>query len=230
MYEIIKQTIDDFANEGIVFSNEAQFQFNLAIKLNENDIIKNKYEVVLEYLYKDKEDKKEYIDIVLFGKKTNDCIPIELKYKTTSQEETYIVGKKGKEKEYITYNQGAYDLGSYDFFKDINRIESLVCYDALLSYKGKSYEATKGYSIIITNEKHYYAPFKDINQNEEGLYFHKNKGTNVIYYWQDYSLAHNRQIDSKEYKWINANEKTIGKEKIISILMAHILLTGSPMK
>lgn len=189
--------INSFAKRGKIFSNEAQFQFDLAWEL------RKQYDVVLlEHLIPkdEKNNKKRYIDILLVD--GNECVPIELKYKTTDKETDYEF------EEFITktYNQGAIDEGSYDFLKDISRIEDIVCDEKEVSYQGNKLRAKMGFSIIISNDKRYYKPFSEwcgekYYNKEKNLYFHNNNGRKY-YYWQKFSLAHNTTIGKIAY-WID---------------------------
>ena len=175
----LEEIIDELATENKIYSNEAQFQFDLAWKIKKSH---EDYDVVLEYLWK---PEKWYIDIVVFY--DNKCVPIELKYKTTDKEITYNT-KNGR---CYTFNQGAPDTGSYDYIKDIYRIENL---GKSLKYKGVDYTIECGYAIIITNDSHYYNKLKEKNKN--GNY----------YYWENFSLAQ-EQIKNNIY-WINPKNRT----------------------
>ncbi len=164
----LKEIINGFAEKDKkVFSKEVQFQFDLAWEIKR---LYSEYECVLEYLYL---PEKYYIDMVVFSDKEKKCIPIELKYKTTDKEIEYKVEKYS----YWTYNQGACDNGSYDYLKDIQRIESLGKY---LIYKGINYEIEKGYAIILTNDWHYYSELPPKTNNIKGY---------KRYYWEKFSLA-----------------------------------------
>lgn len=162
----LAEIINGFARDNKIFSKEAQFQFDLAWEIRNQF---PNYEVVLEYLFK---EKKWYIDIVAFSAQEKKCVPIELKYKTTDKNIVYKIGDES----YYTFNQGACDNGSYDYIKDISRIENL---GNSLEYKGQKYDIEGGYAIILTNDWHYYESLPEKRKNEKYKQF----------YWKNFSLA-----------------------------------------
>ena len=136
----IKNELDDIINEfkkeEIIFRNEAQFQFDLAWRIRE----KYTYEIELEKYYKGEENDNNYTDIVVTkeGKK----FAIELKYKLADVETEYSTNSG----EYKLTAQGAIDSGSYDFCKDISRVEKLIANNGVC----------RGYAIIIANHPGYW--------------------------------------------------------------------------
>jgi hypothetical protein len=177
--ELLETIIEGFATEGKIFSKEAQFQFDLAWEIHNKG-----YDIVLEYLCETK-DGKQYIDLVVFSKgKENKCWPIELKYKTLDKKITYKVGETTS----ITYNQGAPDNGSYDYIKDISRIENI---EKNLNYNGEEYCVECGYAIIMTNDWHYYEELPEKRKNDKYKYW----------YWKNFSLAQNEL--KGDIKWID---------------------------
>ena len=154
---IINTVIKSFASENIIFSNESQFQFDLAWKLQENDYIRENYDIKLEVLGLSKERdqiKKHYIDMVLVSKKEGilEFIPIELKFKTPQRElEYFMADLDGKEKPIgRTFSQGAPDVGSYLFWRDVERLERVK--DEIIILDGyENYKMKKGYAVIMTN-------------------------------------------------------------------------------
>lgn len=175
----ISRIINSFAAGKKIFSREVQLQFDLAWEIRKDY---PKYDVVLEYLW---EKEKWYIDIVVFSDQERKCVPIELKYKTTDREIEYKVNEN---ETYMTYNQGAPDVGSYDYIKDIYRLENL---GKSLKYKGKEYEVERGYAIILTNDWHYYEDLPSKGEREKYNYF----------YWEKFSLA--QEKISGDINWIN---------------------------
>lgn len=117
-----------------IFFSESDFQFALAWE------IQNYYKnanIRLEYC--PHQHMNLYIDIIV--ELDNKVYPIELKYKTKT-----FIGKDGNE-EYNLKNQGAQDIGRYDYLKDIQRIEQFSNYI-------KNYEC--GFAIILTNDESYW--------------------------------------------------------------------------
>ena len=121
----LEKIIDSFADIGLVFSNEQDFQFQLGKELKELSFVKEAYFEMLSlknsYLYIQQElmkdpkyeltrDVKEYYDLIV-ELDDGTYVAIELKYKTP-QKICFYETKFGK---FITLSQGAYDLGAYDF-------------------------------------------------------------------------------------------------------------------
>lgn len=186
--ELTKKILDDIieklAEEEKIFTNEAQFQFELAQALenyeNENHelIIKKGDKILLEVLSSNKTIKelaeinsiknsefalkdieKIYTDIVV--KINNEYYAIELKYKTAypSSGKCIIYKNVDKESYRCTFGQGAYDEGSYDFIKDVERLERLVLdrKDKVTFNFNENKEIKKGFAIILTNELLYWS-------------------------------------------------------------------------
>lgn len=182
--EILIEIIEDFANRGIIFSNEAQFQFELARKLQEKFPNCN---VELEVLSL-KSDNQKISETTKFEKMYTDIIltidekryAVELKFKTAyptkSGHKNIIYKGKNGIKDHIAFGQGAPDCGSYDFLKDVERLERLVL-DRKDHMPNDS--AEKGFAIIITNDYLYWygknrnldeSPYKDFYMIENDEY------------------------------------------------------------
>ena len=112
------------------FYSEADFQHSLALELERQG-----YNVYLEYPI-----NGEHIDIII--EKEGWYYPIELKYKTKAFSCPGLFGTTCSLK-----NQHARDLGRYDYWKDVRRIEDLKI--ALNKIK-------EGYAIILTNDSEYW--------------------------------------------------------------------------
>ncbi len=121
--EQIKQALEERKK---IFLNEKDIQLHLAQKFLESkeydnvfmeypvskDLLKNDY----PWFNKD----NIYIDIVL--EKENSFYPIEIKYKTKKQKlKDTIFGEE--EIKIELKKQGAQNIGRYDFWKDVKRIE-----------------------------------------------------------------------------------------------------------
>lgn len=220
-----------FANKRILFTNEAQFQLDLAVLLERIPSFKGhvKLEVVscgmaspyfkagglwsktkniVNYpLKKSGEPKweKYYTDIVIENPDDKEGdIAIELKYKTMDVADclcpkemsqlqkinnvTYRIG----EEMIPVFSQGAADLGSYQYLEDIERLERLVCqkerkveYEDNLTFGFAGRKVQKGFAIIMSNCKTYWAPKRENSLSKEfycldGVFSHGE------HYWQTF--------------------------------------------
>lgn len=133
---IVTKSLNCLFLEKRIFNSEADFQFAFSWKIKE---LVPEVDVILEYTPW-KYDKSIRIDIVLFVNGV--MIPIELKYKTKN-----FQGVLANEEIFLK-NQGAQDIGRYDFLADIQRLESII--------DSKTYNIIKGYAILLTNDKMYW--------------------------------------------------------------------------
>ena len=119
------------------------------------------YEELDNYIWKN----ELKLDILL--RKGLEFLPVELKYKTKKHSKPltrfneYLVRQVD-----VLKNQGAQDLGMYDFWKDVRRVE-LVC---------KRFPAVKnGLVVFMTNDRQYLNPSRESSNNrlfsmEDGLH------------------------------------------------------------
>lgn len=142
----INIVLNHLRKKRFAFQSEADFQFQLAWAIKE--IYLDRVELILEYPTIINEHKA-FIDIVVILDKDK-IIPIELKYKT---KKAYI---KFGNLEINLKNQGAQDLGKFDYLSDIERIESFN--------HEKFYE---GYAIMITNDFSYTKKTNGVTKNME---------------------------------------------------------------
>ncbi|MGN0113729.1 MAG: hypothetical protein ACI396_00205 [Acutalibacteraceae bacterium] len=147
--EFSKDTLDnilkEFAESGRLFSNERQFQLELAWKLKEC------YDIYLEVL--DNVKDKKYIDIaVKVG--DNEFVAIELKYTCRQKNMLYKISNNGDNNEVQTYAQGAGDIRCYAYLMDVQRLEALTMQnDGVFGLSGA--KVVKGYAVIMTNDKYW---------------------------------------------------------------------------
>ena len=143
-------------NQELLF-NERDFQMHLAVWLRES---KHYDDVDVEYYipYKELDNyiwKNELrLDIVVC--KGKEYLPIELKYKTKhTAKEILRFGEKIADME-VLKDQGAQDLGMYDFWKDVRRIELVR----------KRFPAVRnGLSVFATNDESYLRPSRSTSNN-----------------------------------------------------------------
>lgn len=138
--ESIDNLMNRLAELRPVFHNEADFQFALAWLIKSE--ICPSWEVRLEMALPERSEGREYADIIIMDEK--DYVILELKYKTI--ESTYACNGE----EFVLCNQSAEDLGTYDTWKDVTRIERLQRQEV----QGR--EFCLGAVILLTNDRSYY--------------------------------------------------------------------------
>lgn len=166
---ILHEAIQELAKAGRIYSNEAQFQFELAWKLKEKG-----FDVELEVLsaagtigkfvgLPKEEKEKQYTDIIV--KDEEGYIAIELKFKTKNllggvYKYTNTVG------DHYVFSQGASNVGAYLFWEDIQRLEKMVTGEIPLNFDDSKFDESKkvkkGYAVLMTNDSIYWerrAPF-----------------------------------------------------------------------
>jgi len=144
-----------FSRENELFFSEKDFQLHLALYLMQS---KNYDKVEIEYFIPKQEladkvwNNNVKIDIVV--RSGDEYVPIELKYCTKRLKLNEITitrfGEDLKDEELkdveIVKNQGAEDIRSYDFWKDVHRLELVL----------EHFPAAKvGYAIFVTNNGAY---------------------------------------------------------------------------
>lgn len=112
----INNAIDRLRDKGIIFLSESDLQFNLAWEIK-NILGSDCENIILEYPYKNSDNKTIYIDIVVITK--TEVSFIELKYKTKKSK----INRSGVDFELKT--QGAQDLGRFYFITDLERMENI---------------------------------------------------------------------------------------------------------
>lgn len=167
------------------FYSEADFQHSLALELERQGYI-----VYLEYPI-----NGEHIDIII--EKDGWYYPIELKYKTKAFSCPGLFGTTCSLK-----NQHARDLGRYDYWKDVRRIEDLkIAHDKI----------REGYAIILTNDSEYWtAPTKNTIDRD----FKLHNGMNVKdVFWHNIPQNAGNDPDFKAgstiYRGFSLNKKYI---------------------
>lgn len=148
--EIIEEALssrEDF------FTREQEIQIYLAYKLNQKNIFDNIYlefhipsNALSNYPWKD--SNNIYIDIVVFTE--GKYYPIEIKFKTISQ--TLPFNLFGTPSPIVLGHHGAQNIGCYDFWKDIKRLEL---------FEEKFESVVQGIMLFVTNDESY--PLKPRN-------------------------------------------------------------------
>lgn len=145
----VKTDVEAFLNQKQFFCNECHLQMELATYLRQSG---NYCKVHLEYFVTgaNAQPQSLYIDIVV--EKDGEFLPIELKYKTAPLNKGIDRFGEVLQGVNILKNHGARDLGAYDFWRDVNRIECLV----------KRFSNVKnGIALFLTNDKGYWTLPKD---------------------------------------------------------------------
>lgn len=180
--ETLIRIINGFARDGKVFSNEQDFQFELALALkNEVGVVEVKLEAAsfpqgswnLDDIRNGKPfsvDKvqKEYTDLIV---KTKDgYYAIELKFK--GADKPYLYNSKAFG-DVAVLRHGAANINSYFFLKDIARLEEIN--NRLFP---RDIKISKGFAIMLTNNKTYW---------KSGF------GNSM---WREFSVKEGRTIDN----------------------------------
>jgi hypothetical protein len=157
--QLIKNIACFLDNYEGIFLSEAEIQIKLAkylIETNDyNDVFVEYYvntEVIESYPWA---TEKIFIDIVV--RKEKDYIPIEIKFKTKSQE--FQQNVFGSQFSVELGEQKAHNVGRYSFWKDIKRIELIQDKFAL---------SNPGVVLFITNDKKYIE--KPKKKNKDALF------------------------------------------------------------
>ena len=149
----VKTDVETFLNQMCIesqkkqkplFYNECHLQMELASYLRQSN---NYCKVHLEYFVPSAEVQEQnlYIDIVV--EKKGEFLPIELKYKTALLKKNIDRFGKDLQGVYVLKNHGARDLGAYDFWRDVKRIECLV---------KRFCNVKNGIALFLTNDLGYW--------------------------------------------------------------------------
>ena len=158
---ILSTAIEDLGKNGKIFSNERQFQFDLAQILKDKgydvefEVLVTPFSQISDYLKTPtKQREKAYIDLLIKSKDSPDeYFAIELKYKTPQTLKVY------EDEDAITFPQGAPDLGSYLFWMDVHRLERVLCGELkVLSSSTKTKKIKEAYAVLLPNAKRYLVP------------------------------------------------------------------------
>lgn len=174
----VKEDIRQFLsrkNSELLF-NERDLQMHLAhhlIGTGHYDDVDVEYYVPYEQL--DNYIWKNELKLDILVHKDNEFLPVELKYKTKRHSKKIKrFNEEMPDAVEVLKNQGAQDLGMYDFWKDVRRVE-LVC---------RRFDTVKnGLAVFVTNDKQYLNPCRETSNNyrfcmSEGIH-------DTIRHWQN---------------------------------------------
>ena len=144
----VNKVIEVLQSKGAFFVSEAHLQMSFileAYKLYSND-----FEFIPEYSIPNKKSGHDEIDLVIVDKKTNEKTFIEFKHKTKNDDNNpislCIYGNPNPNDKFQPKNHGAQNLGRYDCWHDIERIEN---------YKIQE-NTTNGFFVFLTNDDAYW--------------------------------------------------------------------------
>ena len=150
LIDIVRRDVFAFleSNDELLF-NERDFQMHLATWLRGSA---NRYDDVDVEYYVPKSELENYVwdselrlDIVV--KRDGEYCPVELKYKTKKVERQITrFDEVMHDKVVVMKNQGAQDLGMYDFWKDVRRVELV---------RRRFAKVKGGLSVFVTNDPLY---------------------------------------------------------------------------
>lgn len=182
LIEKVQQDVFAFleSNKELLF-NERDFQMHLAIWLrnsaNHYDDVDVEYYVPKRAIPNYEWNSEIRLDIVV--KKDGEYCPVELKYKTKKVEHQISrFDEMLDDKVVVMKNQGAQDLGMYDFWKDVRRVEQVR--NRFKNVKG-------GLAVFVTNDQIY---TKASRQNSNHYLLNMTEGKHsAIKHWQNENSA-----------------------------------------
>ena len=156
--DIAEQDVLDFlrTNQELLF-NERDFQMHLATHLRQTkhyDDVDVEYYVPCDALENYIWNSELRLDILV--QKNEEYLPIELKYKTKRAEKNVLRFGENIEKIQVLKNQGAQDLGMYDFWKDVRRIELV---------RNRFKNVHNGLAVFLTNDSLYTTLTRNTSNN-----------------------------------------------------------------
>lgn len=160
LIDIVRNDVCAFleSNEELLF-NERDFQMHLATWLRNSancyDDVDVEYYVPCQELDNYVWDSELRLDIVV--KKDSEYCPVELKYKTRKVERK--ISRFDEElagNVVVMKNQGAQDLGMYDFWKDVRRVELV---------RNRFERVKGGLAVFVTNDGFYIKGSKESSNN-----------------------------------------------------------------
>ena len=146
------------SNDELLF-NERDFQMHLATWLRNSS---NNYDDVDVEYYVPHQELENYVwqselrlDIVV--RKDGEYCPVELKYKTKKVEQKISRFDEALSDDVVVMkNQGAQDLGMYDFWKDVRRVELV---------RNRFERVKGGLAVFVTNDEFYTKGCKTTSNN-----------------------------------------------------------------
>lgn len=181
LVDIVRNDVLAFleSNDELLF-NERDFQMHLATWLrgstNRYDDVDVEYYVPWQELQKVGKyvwESELRLDVVV--KKDGEYCPVELKYKTKKVERQISrFDEELNDKVVVMKNQGAQDLGMYDFWKDVRRVELV---------RNRFKRVKGGLAVFVTNDPLY---TKKSRENSNNFLFNMDEGEHdTAKHWQN---------------------------------------------
>ena len=192
----LENAIINLASKGKIYSNESQFQFDLAWELS-----KSNFSVELEvlscnipvtsFVKLDKDGKKKYYTDIIVKDNDGSYVAIELKYKTVEANIEYTT-QSGK---WIAFSQGAENQGAYYFWKDVQRLEDLVANNMPLNFDNMK-RVSRGYAVLLTNSSKYWSYSKASTAREFFPAIGQTFAKHLCWYGK-YNTTNNQRVHGK---------------------------------
>lgn len=203
LIELVREDIHTFLKSNTeLFFNERDFQMHMALylkSLGKYDDVDLEYYIPCETLNGYEWKSELRLDIVV--RKGEEYVPVELKYKTKRVKGKIILLRFGEDinttegKQFkIVKSQGAQDLGMYDFWKDVRRIEHV---------RHRFKNVIGGLAVFLTNDTAYQ--------------HHPNESSN------NYFLSISEGTHSCEKKWNDLDSTCAKKHRDFKVERAYTI-------
>lgn len=201
----LQQAINNLAKTGKVYSNESQFQFDLAWELSKSGFcveleVLSCNKPITDFVKLKKDEKQKYYTDIIVKDEDGSYVAIELKYKTVEENIEYAT-RSGK---WIAFSQGAENQGAYYFWKDVQRLEDLVNNKVPLNFN-YSKRVSRGYAVLLTNSSKYW----NYNSTSTAREFFPAVGQTFakdLCWYIKYDTVNNVRVDGKRKKGGNIRE------------------------
>ena len=202
---VLQQAINNLAKTRKVYSNESQFQFDLAWELSKSGFcveleVLSCNKLITDFVKLKKDEKQKYYTDIIVKDEDGSYVAIELKYKTVEENIEYAT-RSGK---WIAFSQGAENQGAYYFWKDVQRLEDLVNNKVPLNFND-SKRVSRGYAVLLTNSSKYW----NYNSTSTAREFFPAAGQTFakdLCWYIKYDTVNNVRVDGKRKKGGNIRE------------------------
>jgi hypothetical protein len=160
---LVESVINELRKSRPIFHSEADFQHALAWEIHSHF----PSALVRLEIHPGRIGPREYLDI--WVQHENITYAIELKYKTRKLDAIY------NGEEFRLLNQGAQDIGRYDFIKDITRLERFVA----------GHPKTVGYAMMLTNDDGYWRTSRNLTTADASFRIHDTRIINGELKWSE---------------------------------------------